>query len=298
MSQQRWERLGGGWRLVSACVLSAALLAGASRASGKDDPADEAPPPAQKVKVFIFAGQSNMVGRSDPSKLPAEYRQPLANVRLYANQTWRPLDRPSPGRGDGVGPEVSAARLLAEALPGRKIVIVKTAVGGTNLHTQWDPKRKGSLYHRMLKDVQTGTAGQDVEIVAFFWDQGGSDSKDEAAARAYGKNLAAFIEQARKDLGRADLPFLFSMRMIDPSWPRSERYPFLAEVAMGKAEVAKTVPHTATVSTAGLTRKPDGHYDTGGTIEFGRRFFEAWKTNFHKPPAKTVEVGEASKAKP
>ncbi len=59
----------------------------------------------------------------------------------------------------------------------------------------------------------------------------------------------------------------------------------------GKAEVAKTVPHTATVSTDGLTRKADGiHYDTAGTIEFGRRFFEAWEKSFHRSPE------EASKA--
>ncbi len=172
-----------------------------------------------KVKVFIFAGQSNMVGRSDPKLLPDEYRQPLANVHLYANQAWRELAGPVRGR-DGVGPEVSAARLLADAFPEEEIVIVKTAVGGTNLHTQWNPERKGSLYAQMLEDVKVVTAGKDAEIVALFWAQGGADSKSEGAAKAYGKNLAAFIAHARKDLGRDDLPFIFSNRLeVSPAQP-------------------------------------------------------------------------------
>ncbi len=289
-SDRPTELLTGGFRLLSVCVLAAALLGGASPAAGEDGGKSAAAAPAAgKVKVFIFAGQSNMVGRSDPSKLPEEYRQPLPHVRLYAGQAWRGLGGPVRGNQDGVGPEVSAARLLAAALPGQEIVIVKTAVGGTNLYSQWDPQHAGSLYARMLKDVKAATAGQEIEIEALFWAQGGADGKLEGPAKAYGKNLAAFIAQARKDLGQSDLPFIFSTRAVDPNAPASPRYPFMAEVAKGKAEVARTVAHTATVSTDGLTLMSDGmHYDTAGTIEFGRRFFEAWEKNFHKPAAESA----------
>ncbi len=281
MACQLKSRLTGGLSLLA--VAAAMLLAGASHAAGEEA---EHNAEERKVKVFIFAGQSNMVGRSDPKLLPEAYRQPLANVRLYADGAWRELGGPLRSRQDGIGPEVSAARLLSETFADEQIVLVKTAVGGTNLHTQWNPQRKDSLYARMLKDVRTATAGRDAEIVAMFWAQGGGDSKTEAGAAAYGKNLAAFIAQARKDFGRAELPFIFSATMWDPQVPpvRPGRYPYMAAVEKGKTEVAKTVAHTATVSTAGLTRIPnDGHYDTAGTIEFGRRFFEAWKNEFHKP---------------
>lgn len=262
------------------------MLATASAANA-DDTAPAAPTAAEKVKVFIFAGQSNMVGRSNPKLLPEEYRQPLPNVRLYADGAWRELGGPLRSRQDGIGPEVAAARLLSATFPEENIVLVKTSVGGTNLHTQWNPQLKNSLYARMLKDVQTATEGKEAEIVAMFWAQGGGDSKTEAGAKAYGKNLAAFIAQARRDFGHAELPFIFSATLWDPAVPPVSpgKYPYMAAVEKGKTEVAKTVPHTATVSTARLTRIPnDGHYDTSGTLEFGRRFFEAWKTNFHDAP--------------
>lgn len=286
------KRIQHNGRRALALASAVAFLAAASWVGAEDaEQTDSAPP--QKVKVFIFAGQSNMVGRSNPKLLPEEYRRPLPNVRLYADGAWRELGGPLRSRQDGIGPEVSAARLLSETFPEEKIVLVKTAVGGTNLHTQWNPQLKNSLYARLLKDVQTATAGQEAEVVAMFWAQGGGDSKTEAGANAYGKNLAAFIAQAREDFGRADLPFIFSATLWDPAVPPvgRGRYPYMAAVEKGKTEVAKTVPHTATVSTAGLSRIPnDGHYDTAGTLEFGRRFFEAWKNEFHQPAADAAAV--------
>ena len=69
------------------------------------------------------------------------------------------------------------------------------------------------------------------------------------------------IAHVCKNLDRPDLPFVFSQSA--ENGPASLKYPFWEEVAKGKAEIANTVPHTATVSTDGLTRKSDGiHYIT------------------------------------
>jgi lysophospholipase L1-like esterase len=137
---------------------------------------------ADPVLVFVLAGQSNMVGFGEGDALPPElasqpevlYDHYNADARApgvvgdrYANATssdWGPLEpKGTPGR---YGPEITFAKALGAALPGRTLAIVKVAQNGTNLDEHWarnplgeparglppDPEalHKSQLYHALM----------------------------------------------------------------------------------------------------------------------------------------------------
>jgi len=110
----------------TALALMLALLTATSLAVAQTD--------AEPLTVFVFAGQSNMVGRrSIADKLPEKYQGEQANVLIFTEGQWFPY-RPGLGQNAGFGPEVSAAFELVRVL-GKPVGIVKHAVGGTNLAT-------------------------------------------------------------------------------------------------------------------------------------------------------------------
>ncbi|MGK3982741.1 sialate O-acetylesterase [Sorangium sp. So ce136] len=132
---------------------------------------------AQTVKVFVLAGQSNMVGFGVGADLPAELRsQPdiwydhynpdAREGGPYASATstdWGPLDPKGDARR--YGPEITFGRAVAAAFPEQRIAIVKVAQGGTNLVDHWgrglppDPEvlYKSQLYHTLLGSLDSAT---------------------------------------------------------------------------------------------------------------------------------------------
>ncbi|WP_438010763.1 sialate O-acetylesterase [Sorangium sp. So ce321] len=132
---------------------------------------------AQPVKVFVLAGQSNMVGFGVGRDLPPELRsQPdiwydhyNADAREggpYASATstdWGPLEPKGDARR--YGPEITFGRAMEAAFPEHRIAIVKVAQGGTNLVDHWgrglppDPEvlYKSQLYHTLLGSLDSAT---------------------------------------------------------------------------------------------------------------------------------------------
>ena len=104
----------------------------------------------EPLKVFIFAGQSNMVGSDSkvkdiqrfPPFLGLENAQ--ENVRFYYS-----IGRERKFESDGwqslspvnniVGPELSFARKVSATLKSQ-IAIIKCAAGGTHLGGDWNPE--------------------------------------------------------------------------------------------------------------------------------------------------------------
>jgi len=76
-----------------------------------------------RLKVFILAGQSNMVGQGRPEELPKNQQ----NVRVMG-RNGRLVPMNVQGR---FGPEVSFAQEIAEAWPDETIVLIKHARGRT-----------------------------------------------------------------------------------------------------------------------------------------------------------------------
>jgi hypothetical protein len=246
---------------------------------------------AEAIPLYVFAGQSNMVGDSTQSaqlplvdpKLAAE----PTNVRFWGpNQDfagrWGPLQAPTeimePSSHSGFGPEIGAAPLLAAGHPGTQVAIVKLARGGTNLYADWNPRSDLGLYVRLVarvleakRQLETDT-GKAVRIAGFFWMQGESDATLRGPASWYQKNLTEFIASVRQDLHAPRMPFVIGrivdLRNVD------FRFPYSGVVRDAQSRVAKTVPRTYLVSTDDLQRDSISpiHFDTRGTVDLGRRF--------------------------
>lgn len=193
--------------------------------------ADEKP-----LKVFILAGQSNMVGWGDSLKLPDSLRKGNDRVLMFENGGWQRLkpfreamkNQEKFGMTEfSFGPEIAFGHEMAKAWPDETIGIVKVAVGGTSILT-WKPDwsqeeanrvgqgRVGSLYKRLIEKVEQARKARDIEIVGFVWVQGGGDMKNVSVAKEYLDNLKSLVAAVRTDTGVPDLPFLCgSIRRTD-----------------------------------------------------------------------------------
>ena len=147
--------------------------------------ADDAANKRKPIKVFIFAGQSNMEGAdskiADIDNFP-RYQglgSPQEKVRFsYC------IGRENKSRSDGwvelqpvrnmVGPELSFARMLSGKLD-QPIAIIKCAAGGTHLGGDWNPDQpSGFKMYPLALDLvrqslnQLKEQGLDYEVEAFF----------------------------------------------------------------------------------------------------------------------------------
>ena len=158
------------------------------------------------VRVFIFAGQSNMVGSdsrvSDIRRFPPfkglEETQP--DVRFsYC------LGRETKTRSDGwvalqpvnqvVGPELSFAREVTNSIDA-PIAIIKCAAGGTHLGGDWNPDEPSGfeMYPLLLEVIRDSLAELERQGIAYrlegmMWHQGENDMFNEDYMANYGKNL-------------------------------------------------------------------------------------------------------------
>ena len=139
------------------------------------------------IKTFILAGQSNMVGWGDSTKLPDDLSKGKDRVLMFEDGKWQPL-RPHQPANKGqkrvgltefsFGPEIAFAHEMAKAWPDETIGIIKFSIGGTSVlawKPDWSKKdadrvgqgRHGSLYKKLMdkveqakknRDIRTGTA--------------------------------------------------------------------------------------------------------------------------------------------
>jgi len=268
------------WRAVCLFALLAPFL-GTGRAEAVAAP----------IRMYVFAGQSNMVGYSAMTAklatVDAKLTAPVRNVRFWGPVEdypgrWTTLQAPTeltqPASHSGFGPELSAAAALAGRHPNAEIAVVKLARNGTNIGFDWRPGNVLGLYPQLVQRVrlakhllesQSHTA---VEIAGFFWMQGESESVVKYGAGRYAQDLATFITSMRADLAAPDMPFVIGripdLKHISPLYRYSD------QVRGSQAEVAASVPRTYIVSTDGLARDPSSpiHFDTRGIVDLGRRF--------------------------
>ena len=88
--------------------------------------------------VYLIGGQSNADGRGDPAGLPTSpvnLQQPQLDVDYFQSSTLGTLQPLAL-----FGPEITLGRRLADSIGSQehtRIAIIKYAVGGTSLRTDW-----------------------------------------------------------------------------------------------------------------------------------------------------------------
>jgi hypothetical protein len=252
----------------------------------------------KSVRVFVFAGQSNMVGAD--SKVgdidlfpPFEgLAKPQPKVRFcYC------IGRESKIRSDGwvelqpvdgmVGPELSFARDVTRAIKA-PIAIVKVAADGTTLGEDWNPDEPGglALYPLLLQTVRDALAGLDKKRVpwrleGFVWHQGENDMFDDGFRANYGQNLANFVACVRRDLEAPQLKFYIGELCTKTIWGMDNRSNMYA-ISQGQRFVTGSDPLAEYVPTSHVGVEIGGgvglhyHYGTLGQLEHGANHAEAY----------------------
>jgi iduronate 2-sulfatase len=245
---------------------------------------------AEHYEVFLLAGQSNMDGRGSIKDLTGslkKYAQPNPDILIHfsAGGLKRPLTtsggfKPlepgysgTPGNHNpkalptnSFGPEVAFGPEISKALPGKHILLVKFAEGGTNLSKDWNPEAKGKLYENFIKFVRQTQEmmkanGDTCEIRGMAWHQGESDAGMPAGK--YEEALTAFIAKVRDDLGNKNLPFV-----IGQVFDNSTR----AGIVNDQKATAKAVANVGFVDADGLETFDKGtHFDAASQIKLGKR---------------------------
>ncbi len=230
-----------------------------------------------KLKVFLMAGQSNMVGNSDNNVLPAELKVNQNNIKINvfgtANFDWGPL---RPGLGSipaAHGSEVSFGYNMAKYMPNDSIAIIKGAWSGTDLATRWRPPSSGGtvgdLYTQFVAKTHAAIAalgsGYQVEIAGMCWMQGESDAMNLTSANAYQTNLTNFIHDIRAEFNVPDMPFSIGKIMSDAT------YQYYSIVRQAEDNVVAAGTKISDFETSDLTIS-GGHYVLDGCRVLGERF--------------------------
>ena len=248
------------------------------------------------LRIFLFAGQSNMVGADSRAQQVEAYPpyagalQEVEQVRFaysvgrHESDGWSRL---SPLDG-AFGPELIFARDLLRA-EAQEFALIKCAVGGTNLGVDWDPAAPESgrqMYPRFLNLVRASLdelerEGRAYELAALFWHQGENDMLSNELRPLYGERLRAFLARLRDDLRAPELPVYVGEISDKGIWGMDYRRPMRELRAQQRAVVAED-PLSFFVPTSHLafevmgSGQPHYHFGTLGQLQHGAAYAAAW----------------------
>ena len=266
-------------------------------------PAVSGGPPVERepVRVFVFAGQSNMVGSdskvADIERFPpfSGLGEPQGRVRFQYC-----IGREQKLRSDGwvdlqpvngvVGPELSFAREVTAAVDA-PIAIIKCAAGGTHLGGDWNPDEPSGfeMYPLTMELVRSALAELDRKNVPYrlegvMWHQGENDMFNEEYMASYGDNLANFIARWRRDLDAPELRFYVGELCTKTIWGMDLR-PRMHAISVGQRAVTEVDPLAEYVPTSHVGVEIGGgvglhyHYGTLGQLEHGVNYARAYLRN-------------------
>ena len=250
------------------------------------------------LRVFIFAGQSNMVGThsrvTDINRFPpfAGLDQPQKNVLfsyklgregMETSEGWIPMQPTH----DYFGPELSFAKKVSQSIEA-PIAVIKVASGGTTLGKDWNPDMPDGfkLYPLALEHVRASLAELERKKIAyriegFVWHQGENDMFDKAFKSAYAANLKNFIACWRRDLKLPNLRFYLGELCTKTIWGMDNRDNMLAIRTAQKAvaDADPLVDYVPTSHDAVEISKDTSlhyHYGTLGQLEHGVNHADAY----------------------
>lgn len=246
---------------------------------------------SQHAKVIILAGQSNATGCAYTSILKdkvgnekfAEYEAGYDNIYInYNTENGRNKSdgfvKTNPSSFNTFGPEIGLAEELSHDED--TYFIIKYAYGATSLQWHWQ-KDKNCLFQAIIafvnKSVQyLESKNYTVEISAFLWMQGESDSTQKRAPLYY-DNTKQFVADIRAEFGN-------NIKFIDGGISDSKHWKQYQTINEAKIKFANESPLNVYIDTIGEgltynlepTDNPDlCHYDSLSQIKLGQLFAQA-----------------------
>ncbi|MFT4649392.1 MAG: hypothetical protein ACI9X4_002631 [Glaciecola sp.] len=277
-------------RLILTAILILFLFSSALAGS---DPSNR-----KRTRVFLFAGQSNMVG-SDSRVKDIDHFPPFEGLaepqkRVLFSYV---LGREDKTRSDGwvplqpvngvVGPELSFARKVSQRIDD-PIAIIKCAAGGTHLGGDWNPDDPSGykLYPLLLETVRSSLAalkkkGIQYRIEGVMWHQGENDMFEDGYMANYGANLTNLVSRLRRDLEAPELQVFVGELCTKTIWGMDLR-PSMDAIARGQKAAAKADPLIHYVPTSHVSVEIGNgvglhyHYGTLGQLEHGVNYADAY----------------------
>ncbi len=277
-------------------LLTSCLLVGVSLLQAQEDTAT--------VRVFVFAGQSNMVGSDskvkDIHRFPpfAGLEAPQTGVRFSyclgrenktTSEGWVDLQPVN----NVVGPELSFARDVTRNTKA-PIAIIKIAAGGTHLGGDWNPDEPigFKMYPLALGWIRNALAdleqqGVEYRLEGFMWHQGENDMFNQDYMSNYGENLKNLLASWRRDLKAPNLRFYIGELCTKTIWGMDLR-PRMYAISLGQKDVARNDPLAEYVPTSHVGVEIGGgvglhyHYGTLGQLEHGVNYADAYLGNIGK----------------
>ena len=232
-------------------------------------------PTAEKVWVFMLAGQSNMAGRGqvEPQDTVPNNRILTINKNgelIVAKEPLHFYERDFRNSGTGLDCGLSFGRTILKQIPNDvSILIIPTAVGGSSI-SQWleDENHRGvNLLSNFKEKAALGMKyGQ---IKGILWHQGEADAKPEKIS-LYKDRLSKLFSEFRETVQNAELPIV-----LGELGSYSKNYENWQAINKQIEAYAATDTNASFIKTNDLIDKGDKvHFNTEGQRIMGQRFAE------------------------
>lgn len=276
----------------------------------------------EPLRVFIFAGQSNMVGTHSKVKDIGRFPpfigldQPQENV-LFSYSIGREEMMTSKGwvalqpTKDFFGPELSFGRRVSKNIS-VPIAIIKCASGGTSLSEDWNPDTPGGLklYPLALEHVRSSLEdlerrGIPYRLEGFMWHQGENDMFNQEFKKNYSRNLTNFLACWRRDLNAPNLKFYIGELCTKTIWGMDNRENMYAirsaqKLVVESDPLAQYIPTSHDAVEIGGEEGLHYHYGTLGQLEHGENYADAYLRTIGKTATtdRSLQVWPYSKGSP
>lgn len=241
---------------------------------------------ADNIDLFIWAGQSNALGRQgDAASYPAD----VDNFDNLIRFNWTVANGSNSGGWTTMqpqigyfptghfGPEVTFSRKLTEV--GYNPAIFKYTQSGTSIFQHWQGPGDGGLYDDLVTTLNMSITalenqGHTVTVKGFIWIQGESDSNSQNAATVYQTNLTNIINDIRNNVvGNPNLPVLLGV---------DEQYFYLVgqdqpEILNAHQDIALNDVNIKFTSMYGYPKADATHLTPAGLINQGIDMFDSYE---------------------
>ena len=225
------------------------------------------------MKSFLMIGQSNIAGRAPVGSIPPPDGKHIFVFRMgYFRPFGQPVnvDRMQPGFVSGIGFAEYFAEAFAEEY-GEDVGLIPCADGGTAI-SQWLPGE--ILYDHAV--FMAKLAMRTSELTGILWHQGEQDAPDESKVAAYEKRFLNMIGHMRSELGMPDIPVVTGeLSALDRTGGRDVNQEKVNAILN---KIAAENSNIAIAGSKGLELFDGIHFSAPSCREFGRRYFESYKS--------------------
>ena len=238
---------------------------------------------SNEVLIFIFGGQSNMVGTTIARKID-DSKQVKDTIFYSDTKGQGRFPNGKDARNTlNFGPEYGFVKTLwANGID--NFVLQKTAHGGTSIYPReapgrldWYPDTQGELFDIMVRDYHAlvkslKAQGKTPVLQGLFWAQGAADAR---SVDGYPENLSYFFDRLQQALGQR-----FDIYMAQTNWPERERLkrlePMMEIVRNTQQAYADAHENAFIFSTKGYTKVDQVHFDPKSSFDMGTRFAQLY----------------------